>query len=306
MTPRREIRYPVPVATNVTLMIVGSLLYFTLLHAASRTTSALGLATTAVLFVALMVMLYGLIHEAEHDILLPDRAWNLYAGRWLCAMFGVSFAFLRHCHLRHHVKNRTDVEVWDLCLEHHVPWQRRLNLYLMLSGLGYFLLWVSVILFALAPAFVYRLFNRHTELAGFLAGSERRMRAIRRESWMVIAFQSAMFLALQLDPFAYLVLFAAHGFVWCSQNYATHAYAPRDIINGAHNLSLPPGLRFVYLNFNLHLAHHQNPRIPWIHLPGFVQPSSQRLGFYQNYMRLWCGPRRSTEKNPVIASRALK
>jgi fatty acid desaturase len=55
----------------------------------------------------------------------------------------------------------------------------------------------------------------------------------------------------------------------------------------------------VYLNFNLHLAHHQNPRIPWSHLPDFLPHGSDRISFFRNYLRLWTGPRLTLEKNPL-------
>jgi fatty acid desaturase len=75
-------------------------------------------------------------------------------------------------------------------------------------------------------------------------------------------------------------------------------------INGAHNLRMPIWLKPIYLNFNLHLAHHQNPHIPWIHLPRFVQPSPNRMSFFYNYLRLWSGPRLTREKNPVLGTHA--
>jgi fatty acid desaturase len=293
--------YPIPVVTNLIAVVVCSAIYFLLLYAACRATTAAGLIVPALLFAAVMITIYSLIHEAEHDMLLPSPRWNDILGRWLCALFGVSFAFLRHCHTRHHRKNRTDNELWDLCLPHQVKWKRRLNLYLMLGGSSYFLVWLSVVLFALAPALVYRGFSWHPEIASFLEGSNRegKIRVFRWESWMVLGVQAAAFFALQLELTSVLVLFAVHGFVWSSQNYVNHAYSPRDVVNGAHNLEMPLLLVPVYLNFNLHLAHHQHPHVPWNHLPTLVPASSTRIGFFRNYLRLWCGPRSTLETSPV-------
>ena len=82
---------------------------------------------------------------------------------------------------------------------------------------------------------------------------------MRWESWLVILFQACMMVLLGLSPKAWLIMFSIHGFVWSSQNYVNHAFSPRDIINGAHNLKMPLWLNPVYLNFNLHLAASPEP-----------------------------------------------
>jgi fatty acid desaturase len=237
-------------------------------------------------------------------MLHPNPKWNDWQGRWLCTLFVVSFTFFKHCHLRHHTKNRTDIEMWDLYLEHQQKWKRHGNLYLMMVGLGACSLWLSVVMYAVAPSVVYSGFlQRHTEIAGFLEGSNQKdkVAAMRWESWLVILFQACMIVLLGLSPKAWLIMFSIHGFVWSSQNYVNHAFSPRDIINGAHNLRMPLWLYPVYLNFNLHLAHHQNPRIPWIHLPRFIENGPGRMSFFRNYLRLWKGPKMTHEKNPLLS-----
>lgn len=301
MNTNSDRRYPVPVVTNLAAVVICSVLYFILLYAASQAASLAGLLACGVLFAVNMIPIYSLIHEAEHNMLLPRARWNDLLGRWLCALFVVSFTFFKHCHLRHHRKNRTDIEMWDLYVPPQRRWQRSANLYLMMSGLGYLSLWLSVLLFAVAPSLVYcGFFQRHTEIAGFLEGSNRgrKLAVIRAESWLALLLQGAIIWGLQLRLSSWLMLFVIHGFVWSSQNYVNHAFSRRDIVNGAHNLGMPLWLRPVYLNFNLHLAHHQNPRIPWSHLPHFTPVGSVRIGFFRNYLRLWAGPRLTLEQNP--------
>lgn len=295
--------YSIPVATNLTIVAVCSALYFFLFYAASHSESVAGLIMFGFAFAVTMVPVYSLIHEAEHNMLHPNPVWNDLVGRWLCCLFVASFAFFTHCHFRHHKKNRTDIEMWELYYAHQNKWKRRGNLFLMMSGLGYFSLWLSVLLFAFAPSLVYRgFFQKHTEIAGFLEGSNQpeKLAAMRWESWLAIGFQVTLIVLLQLSLESWLTLFLIHGFVWSSQSYVNHAFSPRNIINGAHNLRMPPWLKFVYLNFNLHLAHHQNPGVPWIHLPHFIQNGSHRIGFFRNYLRLWTGPRLTTEPNPTL------
>lgn len=302
MNTNSDRRYPVPVFANLVAVVICSALYFILLYAASQAASLAGVLACGLLFAVNMIPIYSLIHEAEHNMLLPPARWNDLLGRWLCTLFVVSFTFFKHCHLRHHRKNRTDIEMWDLYGQSQVRWKRSANLYLMMSGLGYLSLWLSVLLFAVAPSLVYcGFFQRHTEIAGFLEGSNRgrKLAAIRAESWLALLFQVAMIWGLHLRLSSWLILFVIHGFVWSSQNYVNHAFSRRDIVNGAHNLSMPLWLRPVYLNFNLHLAHHQNPRIPWFHLPHFTPAGSARIGFFRNYLRLWAGPRLTLEQNPL-------
>ena len=152
------------------------------------------------LFAIIMIPVYSLIHEAEHNILVPKRlVEQFFAGRWLCCLFIVSFSFFRHCHLRHHKKNRTDIEMWELYYEHQVKWKRYGNLYLMMLGLAYFSLWLSVILFSLAPSLLHiGFFQKHTEIAGFLEGCDQKEKTyvMRWESWLVIGFQIAHFLVI--------------------------------------------------------------------------------------------------------------
>jgi fatty acid desaturase len=296
-------RFPIPVALNLLAAALCSCLYFILLYAASRAASLWAVAFYGCLFAIVMIPVYSLIHEAEHNMLHPDPFWNHLCGRWLCLLFAVSFTFITHCHLRHHTKNRTDIEMWDLYREGDNKWRRRCNLYLMMIALGYFSLWLSVVLFALVPSLLYcGLFQRHTEIAGFLEGSDQqgKLAVIRRESWAVILFQAACMGILHLQWLPWLLVFFVHGLVWSSQNYVNHAFSPRHIINGAHNLRMPAWLKPVYLNFNLHLAHHQNPRVPWAHLPHFVPPKTLRIGFFRNYLRLWTGPRLTQQKNPSM------
>jgi fatty acid desaturase len=94
-------------------------------------------------------------------------------------------------------------------------------------------------------------------------------------------------------------MYAAHALSWSSQNYVNHAFSPRDIINGAHNHRMNPLIQLLHLNFNIHLVHHQKPRLPWIHLRAFMEHSPERISFYRNYLRLWKGPVLTHEPSPI-------
>jgi fatty acid desaturase len=299
VTPYKK--YKIPVVINITAILVISILYFLLLLLASKQQHWYGVLCFACLFGILMIPLYTLIHEGEHGILHNSHRVNYVLGCWLGCLFIAPFSFIKHCHLRHHKKNRTDVEMWDLYYEHQDKWKRYGNLYFIMVGFGYLGIVLSVPLFSFAHQLVYsRLFTQHTETAGFLQGSndKRKIRIFKLESIVVILFHVASFYIFNFDWKAWLCCYLVHGFIWSSQNYVSHAFSPRDIINGAHNLSLPRWLNLVYLNFNLHLVHHQNPKIPWIHLSAFINRNDKHTPFFENYIRLWKGPILTNEPDP--------
>jgi fatty acid desaturase len=293
--------FPIPVRINM-LMITGcTLFYFTIMFAFSQSHLLIFKILFALAFAITMIPVYSLMHEAAHRTLHPNAAWNNFLGRWLCCMFIIPFTFFRHCHLKHHKKNRTDDEMWDLYYKHQNKWLRYGNLYAMMIGLGYLALWLSVILFAIAPALIYSpLFKKHKEIRGFLEGSDEihKIRTEQLESISVIIFQILVLWLLNWDFSSWLILYLVHGFVWSSQNYVNHAFSPRHIIEGAHNLKMPGLIKIIYLNFNIHLIHHRHPQIPWIYLPRFLDSRKQRMSFYKNYLRLWKGPRLTEDPSP--------
>lgn len=293
--------YSIPVKLNCLILVCCTILYFFLLYLGSETQNIGFKFLIGLAFGVTLIPVYSLMHEAAHNALHPKPKLNIFLGQFLSTLFGVSFHFFRHCHLKHHKKNRTDEEMWDLYYEHQNKWLRYGNLYLMMIGFGYFALWLSVILFALAPSLVYtRFFKSHTEIRGFLQGSDHpfKLKITRNESLIIILFQVFCLWLIDWDFLTWIILYMVNGFVWSSQNYVNHAFSPRKIINGAHNLKVPRFLNIIYLNFNIHLAHHQNPNIPWIHLPKYIESEEGRISFFKNYIRLWKGPKLTKESNP--------
>ncbi len=124
MHPTLPGSYAIPVRTNMFISAVCSILYFVLLYRGSHADTIWETIGYGVLFALVLIPAYSLIHEAAHTMLHPNPRWNDWLGRWLCTLFVVPFTFFKHCHLRHHTKNRTDIEMWDLYLEHQQKWKR--------------------------------------------------------------------------------------------------------------------------------------------------------------------------------------
>jgi fatty acid desaturase len=275
----------------------------TLLYFGSHTTSLSIGAGLAILFALLMIPLYSLIHEAEHRVALPNSQLNDMLGIGLCLLFVAPFSFLKKCHLNHHRHNRTDYEMWDLYYPHQHKWLRRLYLYAIRIGVEWLMVVLSVVLFAFIPRLVFsKLFSWNKEIRGLIKGAnhQKLLWRIRQESWLVIICQVSLFLLLDLQWNFVLMAYLLHGFVWSSQNYVNHAFSERDIVQGAHNLKMPLVVRLFYLNFNFHLAHHQFPKVPWIHLPAFIRQEKQAYSFWQIYVRLWKGPELTNEPSPAL------
>ena len=87
--------------------------------------------------------------------------------------------------------------------------------------------------------------------------------------------QVAIFLLLNLNFASWLLCYWSFAVLWGSLQYADHAWSIRDIRNGAWNLKVNSVIHWVFLHYHHHLAHHQHPYIPWIHLHKFVNETDE-------------------------------
>ena len=111
------------------------------------------------------------------------------------------------------------------------------------------------------------------------------------EGVFTLAFQIAMIWALDLSLLGWLACYWAFGINWSSVQYSDHAGSPRDVVEGAWNLRFWPVTQALFLNYNLHLAHHRQPGIPWIHLPRLVRKGDPNPSFWPIYLGLFRGAR---------------
>ena len=173
--------------------------------------------------------------------------------------------------------------------------------YGILSGLHYLIVPLGSVLAALAPAvFQLNWFKRARSANVLFDGfKEHEISRIRIEVALCLIYWTLIFNLLALQWHALLILYAMAGFHWSTRQYLTHAFTPRDVRNGAIVLKASPLMRAILLNGNFDLVHHQQPQIPWPHLPRFVPTDTRPVGFWRQYLAMWKGPRPNTEVAPL-------
>lgn len=293
-------RYPIPVRANLILCALMHALAWSILWAGSRSEGWLA-ALLAVAFSFAMLTNYALLHEAAHGVIHPDARANRALGILCGALFPVAFSLYRAAHTAHHCSNKTDYEMFD----YYYPGDNRLLKfsvwYLILLGPNWLLLPLGTLLLPFIP----KLMREHPfvrmattprlaeefEQPGVLAG-------IRADALAVILYWAALAWLLQPSPWFVAACYACFAFNWSTRQYLTHAFAPRDVIHGAHNLSAGPLMRAILLNGNLDLVHHQRPELAWIHLPKVAHQSRPAVSSWRLYREMWAGPRPNTEPAP--------
>jgi hypothetical protein len=70
------------------------------------------------------------------------------------------------------------------------------------------------------------------------------------------------------------------------------------VINGALNLRVSRPMSWLLLQGNWDLVHHQMPWLPWTSLRTHGLQSVPPVSFWRQYLRMWSGPRPTTEPAP--------
>lgn len=263
----------------------------------------------AIVFSFVNNTLFSLLHEAVHGIFHPDNRINTWAGRVAACFFPTSFSIQRAFHLTHHRHNRTPDEQFDLIRPGDNKALKIAQWYCILTGLYGLSPTIFCALYAISPRlFRMRWWARKDEGIGhqtsaaiyFGAVEKVPMRIVRLEALMAAAVQIGLFYLLDLNLVGWLVCHLAFVVNWSSLQYADHAFSPLDPKDGAWNLKVNPLVRLLFLNYHLHLAHHQAPQVPWLHLPKLVARDCEQPSFWRIYLRMWMGPRRIERLGPQL------
>jgi fatty acid desaturase len=299
-TDAKNIKTPIPWALNCVLLVIAGALAAALLWVASHTTSWAWVILAASSFAYVNNTLFSLMHEATHDILHPNKRINGWMGRIAAAFFPTAYTLQRSFHLTHHRNNRSELEQFDYLRPHDNKLLKLAQWYAILTGLY----WVfspigCIIYFFFPPIFKLRLLRnqdstmaQQTSADAYLGSVDRAPGVtIRLEILLSVLIQATLVLALDLTPVGWGCCYAAFAVNWSSLQYADHAWSPLDAREGAWNLRVNPLVRILFLNYHHHLAHHRHPKVPWIHLPKFVDVAVPRPSFLGIYIQMWRGPR---------------
>lgn len=295
----------IPSQLNAAIVAAQLALIFASFYVVSHTVNPWLLATTSVAFGILMNSVYSIIHESEHAMLFVSRRWNEAIGVMMALFFPAPFHLLRQGHIGHHLRNRSDDEAFDLHFDGDNLLWRWLVWLGILTGLYYLLVVASNLLAVLTPFVFDRKhfrIERHLKMdrasVAFLESfNTSYLRWIWLEGLGAIVLHVAIVRLMRIPVTHYLALYASFGFMWSAMQYVHHYGTTRHVTRGARNLFVFGPIDAIWLNHNWHRTHHENPTVPWIHLPALpTSDDAAPRGFLPwAYLRMWRGPRRTSE-----------
>lgn len=252
-----------------------------------------------ILLLRLTNLQWHLIHEAAHRVLLPSPFWNETIGRILSLFFFSSFTVLRFGHLVHHQTNRFEdlTEVYD-------KRPHTLMYYADILGGFYYVTEFLAPMVSLLPHRVRTWVFQYTSRQ--MSAKEKTVRALIRlhentKKILTIRLECLAYLALlafALNIYQnHLALFVAYfalraTLVAYYNNMPHYGNSVNVDTNAADNSYLPKWLSLLYLNFNYHRVHHQNPLAPWIALPDLFKQKHEPFdkSLLKSFFRQLAGP----------------
>jgi fatty acid desaturase len=291
---------PIPDRLNVTLVFVVTMAAVALMWLASYVESWYAVLAVGVAFSYLLLTNYALLHEASHNNLHSSKRVNYWLGVLTGCFFPVPFSLIHVTHQGHHLRNRTDFEMFDL----YYPTDNRLlkygQWYSILVGLFWPIIPLGAIVFAICPALLRTRVWQQARSSSYLVSDVRgvEVQAIRGELILIIAVHAALFWLLDLNWLHTLVLYALFALNWSTRQYVGHAFTKRDVIEGAWNLKHNWLMTWILLHGEWDLNHHRRPDVSWYYLPSLSSPDEPRRSYLAQYWRLWLGPRPATEAAP--------
>jgi fatty acid desaturase len=291
---------PIPGRLNVAITVAVVASAIGLLWLGSRLETWYGVLAVGVLFSYVLLTDYALLHEASHGNLHPNTRVNYWLGFVTGAFFPMPFSLIRSTHQGHHLRNRTDFEMFDLYYPTDNRFLKYGQWYSILCGLFWPIVPLGAVLFAVCPAVLRTRAFRAARSSSYILGDVRttQVRAIRGEVLLIAAIFAALARLLELRLVNTLVLYACFSVNWSTRQYVGHAFTPRDVIEGAWNLRHNPIMTWVLLHGEYDLNHHRRPDVPWYYLPRLSPTGERRPSYARHYWRQWLGPRPVTEPAP--------
>jgi fatty acid desaturase len=292
-----SMNYPIPSRINLCIAFLQLALLLVIFWMSGIVEGGWSIFLLALAYGIVMNSGYAMLHEAEHNLLHPNSKVNDTVGTILALFFPAPFHLIRQGHLGHHLRNRSDDEAFDLYFEGENRFWKYLQLYGILTGMFWLLIYLANFAVLLKPSIVkpHRArFNRTTE-AFMESLNPRYYRLIQFEALLIIALHTSLIYFFKIPLLHYFSIMFGFGFMWSAMQYAHHYGTARDVQKGAMNLKASFLLDLIWLNHNWHLNHHMHPTVPWIYLPSLSVSNELRGGLFWAYFRQWRGPQPATE-----------
>src|SRR6266850_612207 len=143
-------RPPALLNAALTLLVPATLLA-SLIYLGRTESHGLPYIAASVVFSLAFLCNYSLIHEACHEKLQVDPRLNYASGAFCGLFFPISFSLIHNTHFGHHLRNRTDDELFD----HYYPGDnvlaKRMQWFGLLLGAHYLLLLATTIFVLVMP-----------------------------------------------------------------------------------------------------------------------------------------------------------
>ncbi len=291
----------IPARLNLLLVAAVFVAAFGLLWLASRLDIVWSI-PIGVVFSFVLLTNYALMHEAVHHVLNTSPRINYILGVLCHSLFPKSFTMFEIAHRMHHRGNRTDHELFDYYYPDESKTLKSVRWYGILTGVYYPLVPLGNLLMALVPSlFRTRLFTS-SPFSNILFDEfkGRVITKIRLEVVFMVTLWIVMWYALSLHWQSVLILYACFGFNWATRQYVTHAWTPRDVIEGAANLHVSRVTGWILLNGQWDHAHHKFPFLPWTELKNPIYHTTPQGSYFKRWLSLWKGMRPNSEEAPVV------
>ena len=286
---------------NISISLVIFLAQLCLLWLGSHT-NLTGQLFAALLFSFLGLTNYALIHEAAHHNLHSNNRTNAMMGGILAWLFPVSFNFLKTAHQVHHLNNRTDNEMFDYYYPEDNLLIKYTQWYSILIGIYPPIIPIGSIILALFPSFFLLTPWQKAKSSAIIFDQQlftvHIIRKIRLEVFMGICFWLLIFKLLDLELSAVCLMYVVFWINWSTRQYVSHAFSPREVVNGAWNLKVSRVMGWLFLNGHWDKVHHQHPTARWQDLAELGKSSEAPIAYWSQYFRLWAGPRKNFEPAP--------
>lgn len=300
----------IPERLNALLLFVSGAAAIGCLWLASHAQSWIVVLAAAIVFSFVNNTVFSLLHEATHGTLHSNQRVNDWMGRMAAAFFPTSYSIQRAFHLTHHKYNRSEFEQFDYLRPGDNRFLKYAQWYSILTGIYWAFSPVFGIAYGIAPgmfrgrslASTEARIGHQTGSAVYLGSLDNvRLGTARLEVLGVVIFQAAVIWLADVTLAGWALCYAAFAVNWSGLQYADHAWSPLDRKDGAWNLKVNPLVKALFLNYHDHLAHHQHPNTPWLHLPRLVDPAVPQPSFLSVYLSMWRGPRPIAEAEPAEA-----